>query len=139
MAELDGLLAERDTAFAEAVKPYLPLIAQLDRDDEASRQVRSILDKFIATKPPKVIRNFVEQSWAKLLQAIWLEHGEEGSEWRDSLALIDDLLWTIQPKADSDERKALARRLPDILKRLRAGMKRAGLSAEAETDFLDEC
>ena len=139
LAELDTLLAERDAAFAEAAKPCLPLIEQLERDDEAARHVRPVIEKLVATKPPKVIRDFIEQSWAKLLQAIWLEHGEESSEWQESLALIDDLLWTIQPKADSDERKALARRLPDILKRLRAGMKRAGLSAEAETDFLDEC
>lgn len=138
-AQLDTLLAERDATIVEAAKPYLPLIEQLERGDNAASQVRPAIEKFIATNPPKVIRNFIEQSGSQLLQAVWLEHGEQSSEWQESLALIDDLLWTIQPKADSDERKTLARRLPDILKRLRAAMKRVGLSPEAESAFLDEC
>lgn len=138
-AQLNTLLAERGATIVEATKPYLPLIEQLERCDDAASQVRPAIEKFIATNPPKVIRNFIEQSGSRLLQAVWLDHGEQSSEWQESLALIDDLLWTIQPKADSDERKTLARRLPDILKRLRAGMKRVGLSPEAESAFLDEC
>lgn len=138
-AQLDALLAERNAAIVDAAKPYLPLIEQLEHGDDAASQVRPVIEKFIATNPPKVIRNFIEQSGSQLLQAVWLEHGEQNNEWQESLALIDDLLWTIQPKADSDERKTLARRLPDILKRLRAAMKRVGLSPEAESAFLDEC
>lgn len=138
-AQLNTLLAERGATIVEATKPYLPLIEQLERCDDAASQVRPAIEKFIAANPPKVIRNFIEQSGSRLLQAVWLDHGEQSSEWQESLALIDDLLWTIQPKADSDERKTLARRLPDILKRLRAGMKRVGLSPEAESAFLDEC
>jgi len=139
LARLDALLAERNALFSAAASPYLPLMEQLGRLEGAASHVQPAIEKFIATNPPKVIRNFIEQSWAKLLQSIWLEHGEQGPEWQESLALIDDLLWTIQPKADSDDRKTLARRLPDILKRLRAGMKRVGLSAEAEAAFLDAC
>ncbi|WP_310493316.1 DUF1631 family protein [Dechloromonas sp.] len=139
LAELDALLAERNASFAAATTPYLPLIEQLDRKDEAAQGVRLALEKFIATNPPAAIRTFLEQSWSRLLQTIWLEEGEQGAAWQEGLAVIDDLLWTIQPKADPDERKTLARRLPEILKRLRAGMTRIGLSAEAESAFLDEC
>lgn len=138
-AQLDALLAERSATIDEAAKSYLPLIEQLERGDEAARKVRASIEKFIATNPPKVIRDFIEQAGSQLLQSIWLEHGEQSSEWQESLTLIDDLLWTVQPKADADERKTLARRLPDILKRLRAGMKRIGLSPEAEAAFLDDC
>ena len=137
--QLDELLAKRDATIEAAAKPYLPLIEQLERDDEAAKRVQPALEKFIATNPPLVIRNFLEQVWSRLLQAIWREHGEQSSEWQESLALIDELLWTIQPKADAEERKSLARRLPDILKRLRAGMGRIGLPAEAEAAFLDDC
>ncbi|MFZ2971878.1 MAG: DUF1631 family protein [Ferribacterium limneticum] len=139
MSELDALLAERNASFAAATTPYLPLIGQLDRKDEATQSVRLALEKFIATNPPAAIGTFLEQSWSRLLQAIWLEEGEQGAAWQEGLAVIDDLLWTVQPKADPDERKTLARRLPEILKRLRAGMARIGLSAEAESAFLDEC
>ncbi len=138
-AQLEALLAERNTAITEAAKPYLRLVEQLERRDDAAGEVRPVIEKFIATNPPPVIRNFIEQTGSQLLQANWLEHGEQSSAWQESLTLIEDLLWTIQPKADSDERKTLARRLPDILKRLRAGMQRVGLSPEAESAFLDAC
>jgi hypothetical protein len=137
--QLDALLAERNATIDAAAKPYLPLIEKLERDDEAAKRVQPALEKFIAANPPKVIRNFLEQVWSRVLQASWLEHGEQGTEWQENLALVDELLWTIQPKADTEERKSLARRLPDILKRLRAGMARISLPAEVEAAFLDEC
>lgn len=139
LGELDTLLAERDARFAAATPPYLPLIAQLDRQDEAAQRTRLALEKFIANNPPAAIRTFLEQSWSRLLQAIWVDEGEDSAAWREGLAIVDDLLWTIQPKADPDERKTLARRLPEILKRLRAGMARIGVPAEAESAFLDAC
>ncbi|MBU1362670.1 MAG: DUF1631 domain-containing protein [Gammaproteobacteria bacterium] len=137
--DLDTLLAEHNASFAAATTPYLPLVNQLDRNDEAALRVRQALEKFIETSPPPAIRLFLEQTWSRLLRTIWLEAGEQGAEWQEGLAVVDDLLWTIQPKADPDERKTLARRLPEILKRLRAGMARIGLSAEAEAAFLDTC
>jgi len=82
-AQLDTLLAERDATIVEAAKPYLPLIEQLERSDDAASQVRPTIEKFIATNPPKVIRNFIEQSGRQLLQAVWLDHGEQSSEWQE--------------------------------------------------------
>lgn len=139
LSDLDSLLAERNASFAAVTTPYLPLISQLDRNDEATVRVRQALEKFIESSPPPAIRVFLEQTWSQLLRTIWLDAGEQGAEWQEGLAVVDDLLWTIQPKADPDERKTLARRLPEILKRLRAGMARIGLSADTESAFLDTC
>ncbi|AXS81294.1 DUF1631 family protein [Dechloromonas sp. HYN0024] len=138
-AELDALITERNATIAAAASPYLPLIDALERRDAAAIAAGLAVEKFIMTRPPLAIRNFLENTWSQLLQTIWLEHGEASSEWQESLAIITDLLWTIQPKADPDERKTLARRLPDILKRLKTGMDRVSVSPEAETDFLDKC
>jgi hypothetical protein len=139
LTELDALVTEHNAAIAEIATPYLPMIEHLERADEAAIQARIALEKFIESNPPLPIRNFLENTWCKLLQTIWLEHGDQGSSWQESIAVITDLLWTIQPKADPEERKTLARRLPDILKRLKTGMDRMGVSAETETAFLDTC
>jgi hypothetical protein len=139
LSELDALVAERNIAISEASLAYLPLIGTLERHDEAAIRAGVALDKFIETNPPPAIRSFLEKTWRQLLQSVWLEHGEQGSAWHESIAVIDDLLWTIQPKADPDERKMLARRLPDILKRLKTGIDRIGMAAETQAAFLDEC
>ncbi|MBS1144717.1 MAG: hypothetical protein H6R14_2123 [Proteobacteria bacterium] len=139
LQQLDALIDERGNALAEAAKPYIPAIALLERDDEAAIRAGQALEKFLESRPPASIRSFIEQSWSKLLQKVWLANGEQSAEWQEALSVIEDLLWTIQPKADADERKTLARRLPDILKRLKDGMGRIGLAPDAEAAFLDEC
>ena len=51
--------------------------------------------------------------------------------------MIEGLLWTFQPKVAPEDRKALAQRLPEILRLLKAGMERIGMTVEAQEAFLD--
>ncbi|MBS1141519.1 MAG: hypothetical protein H6R13_2972 [Proteobacteria bacterium] len=139
LAQLDALVAERNGELTEAAEAYLPLLRQLDRRDEAAIQTRHILDKLIEQNPPDTIRTFMDKSWRKVLQLIWLENGPDSSQWQTHVSAIEELLWTFQPKTDPEERKSLARRLPSILKLLKTGMERIGLPAEAQEAFLDDC
>jgi hypothetical protein len=139
LAKLDALTSERNNALAEAANAYLPLLRQLDRRDEAAIQTRQVLDQLLERNPPDNIRAFLDQSWRQILQLVWLEHGPESSQWQAHVSAIDELLWTFQPKTDPEQRKALARHLPAILKLLKAGMERIGLSVPAQEAFLDDC
>src|SRR5574343_693342 len=139
LAKLDALIASRSAELTTAVETYLPLLRQVDRRDEATIATRKAIDRIIERNPPPVIRSFLNESWCKVLQQVWLDHGPESSQWAAHITAIDALLWTFQPKTDPEERKALARRLPVILKLLRAGMVQVGLSAQAQEAFLDDC
>jgi hypothetical protein len=139
LAKLDALIASRNAALATAVEPYLPLLRQVDRGDEAGIAARNAVDRIIERNPPPAIRNFLNPSWRKVLQQVWLDHGPESSQWAAHLTAIDDLLWTFQPKTDPEERKTLARRLPVILKLLKTGMEQVGVPAQAQEAFLDDC
>lgn len=139
LAKLDALIARRNADLSAAVEPYLPLLRQVDRGDEAGIAARNAVDRVIERNPPPTIRNFLNASWRKVLQQVWLDHGPESSQWAAHVSAIDDLLWTFQPKTDPEERKTLARRLPVILKLLKTGMEQVGLPAQAQEAFLDEC
>ncbi|MDP3538275.1 MAG: DUF1631 family protein [Azonexus sp.] len=139
LSQVDALIAERHTGITSAAASYLPLLRQLDRRDQASVQTRLALEPMIASAGPGPIRTFIDQTWSRVLQLVWLEHGPDSPEWQEHQAVIDELLWTFQPKADGEERKALAKRLPDILKRLKAGMDRIGVSVPDQAAFLDAC
>lgn len=139
LAKLDALIASRNAALATAVEPYLPLLRQVDRGDEAGIAARNAVDRIIERNPPPAIRDFLNASWRKVLQLVWLDHGPESSQWAAHLTAIDDLLWTFQPKTDPEERKTLARRLPVILKLLKTGMEQVGVPAQAQEAFLDDC
>lgn len=138
-AQLDALTKARNKELAAAANAYLPLLRQLDRRDEAAIQTRQTLDQLLERNPPDAIRVFLDQSWRRILQLVWLEHGPDSSQWQAHVTAIDELLWTFQPKTDPEQRKALARHLPAILKLLKAGMERIGLSAQAQEAFLDDC
>lgn len=131
--------AERRTAIIRGSDGYLPLLAQLDRRDQAVAATRARLDPLIAPDLPVAIRSFLDKSWRRLLHILWLEQGPQGGAWEAHLGAVRELLWTFQPKADPEGRANLAKRLPEILKQLKAGMERIGLDATAQEAFLDAC
>lgn len=139
LAKLDALIASRNAELSAAVETYLPLLRQVDRGDEAGIAARNVVDRIIEGNPPPTVRDFLNATWRKVLQQVWLDHGPESSQWAAHINAIDDLLWTFQPKTDPEERKNLARRLPIILKLLKTGMEQVGLPKQAQEAFLDDC
>jgi len=74
-----------------------------------------------------------------VLRQIWLEHGDKSPEWRENTLVIDNLLWSIRPKVELDERKQLASVLPRMLQTLSLGMQRIALPEAGRAEFLDTC
>lgn len=139
VADLSAMQSEQDNALTAAGATYQPLLAQLDRQDETARAARRVCDELLATPVPGAIGAFLVTRWQALLRQIGLRSGSDCAEWHAAVQAGKDLVWTIQPKATSDDRKALAQRLPAILSQLRAGMIQIGMSAEAQDRFLDDC
>lgn len=139
LTQLDALIGERHAAIVRAAQAYIPLLNQLDRRDQASFQSRRAVDLLIERGVPGPIGEFLDNTWSRVLQLVWLEYGPNSNQWQDHIQVIDSLLWTFQPKAEAEERKALARRLPEILKLLKAGMERLGIAAGVQAAFLDDC
>jgi len=138
-AEVDKLIADRQAEIRGAAQTYLPLLNQLDRRDQAAAEASRALDRLNQPGLPEAIRAFLDLPWRRVLQSVWLEEGPDSSQWKSHVDLIGELLWTFEPKPGAEGRAELAKRLPEILKRLKAGMERIALSPEAQADFLDTC
>ena len=112
-AELDAYLdverADADSRLAEA-------IAQNERA-EARREAQAALDARLAGRsvPPEV-RDFLDHEYVELLTTICLEDGREGPATEGQLAMVDDLLWSIEPKTNAGARKRLVELLPPLLR-----------------------
>lgn len=139
IAELNTLITSRDKAAELAAEAYLPLLYQLDRRKQAERRARQVIDGYLRPEVPTTIVSFLHQHWLKVLVVNWMEGGEQSTDWQENLALIGNLLWSIEPKAEIDDRKRLAKMLPALLQRLNAGMARIGLPEETQGAFLDTC
>ena len=139
IGELNALIAGRDEAAELAAEAYLPLLYQLDRRKQAERRARQVIDSYLRPGVPTSIVGFLQQHWLKVLVVSWMEGGEQSIDWQENLALIGNLLWSIEPKAEIDDRKRLAKMLPALLQRLNLGMARIGLPEEIQSAFLDTC
>ena len=62
--------------------------------------------------------------------------GENSTVWQSLLMTMEDLLWSVEPKASAEDRKRLITMLPGMLKHLHAGMERGELSEERRSAFL---
>ena len=140
VAELDKLIAERDAATAQAAAAYRPLLQRLEKSDLAELRSRETVDQACMSPDiPADIARFLRQHWQRVLRQVWLEHGDEGPEWRENTLVIDNLLWSFRPKIELEERKQLAGVLPRMLQTLSLGMQRIALPEAARAEFLDTC
>jgi hypothetical protein len=114
-AELDAYLdveeADVDRRLAEAV-------AQDERSD-ARREARAALDARLAGRsvPPEV-RDFLDHEFVQRLTMICLEEGRESPAWEGQLAIVDDLLWSVEPKTSAGARKRLVELVPSLLRNI---------------------
>ena len=140
VAELDKLIARRDNAAGQVAASYRPLIQRLEQGDQADMASRQVIDAFcLRSDVPPAISRFLRDHWQRVLRQSWLESGEEGAQWQEGKAVVDQLLWSVQPKVDIEERKRLARELPQMLKIISAGMQRVSVPEAARGEFLDAC
>ena len=62
-------------------------------------------------------------------RSVYLTQGEESEPWEQSIAMLEDLVWSVQPKRTKDDRKHLVALLPALLKRLTGGPREDRLAA----------
>jgi hypothetical protein len=55
-----------------------------------------------------------------------LRDGEDSQRWREHLATLKLLIWSVMPKAGAEDRQKLLKIIPPLLKKLRAGLANIG-------------
>jgi hypothetical protein len=91
---------------------------------KAQRAIAERLER--APGVPAVVESLLHEGWSEVLLAAYLSGGGGGKEWRTAVDVIDRLLWSIQPKVEDDERRALVRSVPELLRSLRVGLTGVG-------------
>ncbi|WP_455208605.1 DUF1631 domain-containing protein [Kaarinaea lacus] len=87
---------------------------------------------------PKLVYNLLVSKWKDVLTVVGMRHGCKGSVWAACLDVVDDLIWSVQPKLMASERQALARLIPKIIKRLQEGLKLISIDQDTIQEFLDQ-
>ena len=85
---------------------------------------------------PDPIEAFLRSHWLQYLVDCLERHGADASPWRQALATLDALLWSLSPKQGSAQQR-LAELRPRLVRRLRQGMDQVGVSMFEQEAFLE--
>ncbi len=108
--------------------------AELDRRF-AHDEVESCM---VGRRVPAVIRTFLGTHWELLLASLYRKVGRDSEPWKGALTTMKDLVWSVAPKFDSEDRKRLVGMLPGLLKRLDEGVQCLDMDQIARDAFFSD-
>jgi hypothetical protein len=134
---LARFLAAEEEAAEENIRSTAEEIQDVDRQHTAAVMVRAELDRRLTASPvPTFLAEFLQQQWRGALERIYVRDGDASEGWSQALATLDDLVWSVQPKRSTDDRKHLVALLPSLLKRMSDGLQQADWAAEGRERFM---
>jgi hypothetical protein len=124
----EELVVERSARYIEERERQE--IARLTAEDEVARRLE------VRAWVPPAARGMLTTTWVRALASVHLNEGEGSPPWQALLLAMEDLLWSVEPKVQADDRKRLVTMLPALLKNLQAGLIRAEMTDEQRDTFL---
>ncbi|MCQ4288134.1 DUF1631 domain-containing protein [Pseudomonas stutzeri] len=123
------------------------LLEQRTRDAEEGRakaemarqEVEHALnERLLGRTLPEVVVRLLQEAWSKVLLLTCLKNGTQSKQWRDALATMDDLIWSVTPHEDPTSRERLLELVPSLLKNLREGLVSAAFDPFSTSDFFTQ-
>jgi hypothetical protein len=135
---LAGFLAARTRAEDEGARPLIQAIAQREAADAPRRAAQEEVVRRLRARlwVPAPVRTMLLGAWARALAADYREHGEGSAVWHERVRTMDDLLWSVEPKASPEGRRRLGGILPALIQALVQGLRRAEAGESERDDFL---
>jgi hypothetical protein len=135
--KLEKFLAEEEKAAEANIQSTAEEINQTDRREMATAVAHAEVERRIQMYPvPNFLATFLRAQWAPTLEDVYLKHGEESDTWEQSIAMLEDLVWSVQPKRTRDDRKHLVALLPSLLKRLSQALLDIAAASEERERFM---
>ena len=101
--------------------------------DAVRREVRNRIER---EGVPALIRDFLGSYWRGVLLLNYIKEGDGSVAWKRSLVFMDNLLWSVEPKADAQERTRVIKVLPNLLQVLQEGMEKVSMPVNERHHFL---
>jgi hypothetical protein len=92
-------------------------INQRDHQEIAQVVARAEIERRLREFPaPNFLASFLREKWLGTMTQLYIHEGEESEAWTAALATLDDLVWSVQPKRQTEDRKKLVAMLRNLLK-----------------------
>ncbi len=135
--ELERFLADEERAAEATIQSSADEINQRDRRQIATVVAKSEIERRIESYPvPKFLAAFMRKEWQGALEHMYLTAGEDSESWGQAVATLEDLVWSVQPKKTSEDRKHLVALLPSLLKRMSGAVHSIDWPTEERERFM---
>lgn len=129
----DALVRAQQEAAARAL-----LLAE-QRNTEAQKLALEFHQLLDVTKIADPIRDFLTGVWSQVVAKVVVDVDEAtGNDSKGYRAVVDDLIWSAQPKVARKDRPRLLAMIPGLLTKLRLGVKSIDYPGERLQVFFDE-
>ncbi len=130
-----------ERAAGAAVAHTAAALAQREEAEARAEAARRAAEEAVGMRVadpelPDSVRLFLCQQWVKPLARAYLEDGPESRSWLDLIGIMDDLIWSVQPKLSAESRQYLVKILPGLLRRLQAAMNAAEILQAVRDEFM---
>ena len=138
VAEVEAFLAAREREEAEIVERSARWIEERERTEIARLTAEDEVARRLAARAwvPAPLRAMLGETWVRALAAVHRAEGESAPAWTSLLATMEDLLWSVEPKASAEDRKRLVTMLPGMLRSLHEGLVRGEIEEAKREAFL---
>ncbi len=146
--EINHVLETGDSSRAELSRVDLPIDSQqtstaVDHGKayqdiaDIKQIVTSEMQNLLADQhAPEFISDFILNQWAKLLVRIHDKNGTNGDSWQHARETAEDLIWSVGTLSSGQDTDRFEKLWPDLVMRLRNGMKMISMSSHQEAEFI---
>jgi hypothetical protein len=129
LVEFEAFLERYFREGNEASRKGVSLAEQVEQREAYAIQYTIELRKMLATVPVhEGVRDFLFKVWADVLANSAVHTSPASDDTKALKLLAGELIWSASAKTSRDERNQVLQRLPPLLKALREGMTRTGMS-----------
>lgn len=145
IAELGDFIAERDVIEAEAGSALAETVRAQEEEIRKQREGQAIAQQIadqalvplLTPAVPSAIEQFLRSFWRDVLQSHIYSSGSDSAPFVEAMQLAAELIRSVAPKKEAEDRRHQVANLPALLKRLNAGLDEIGISADERRAFMD--
>jgi hypothetical protein len=116
VAELEAQLLVEARAAEEAIAAPIARATKIEQQGVAARSARQAVRVRVADAGlVPVVSHFLEQRWVDVLTFAHLIETERPGALNNATRTMDELVWTVKPKATQEQRRDLIAKLPGLL------------------------
>jgi hypothetical protein len=136
LADFEKFMAERESANAEIVEQSARIVHEREfREMARLVAVDEIEKRAVRGELPSPVAALLKGPWARVLERLYLREGGRRAGFTQALETIDELIWSVLPKNNAEERRRLVVTLPGLLKGIQYGMAIAAVDTPDRTLF----